>query len=158
MTMSIADRVLSVLVSRLSGITVASGYNTNAGLKVLRARRVLDTYELPAIVVWNDGEAPDGGASGASASMTMNMNITVDLHVLADQATTGADLELIRADAKRALLVGRGGIADITGQIGTLTYVGADNQPRSDGQCTESVALHLIATYQEAYGDPTQSR
>lgn len=158
MTASLSERVLAVFVGRLAGISTGNGYATNAGALVMRARPVVDPQYLPAIVVWNDGEAPDTGASGEAASMTMHLRVSVDLHVRADQAQTGHNLELLLADAKRAVLIGRGGIADAGGTIGVLSYDGADISARSDGNCSESVALHFTVTYQEAYGDPSKSR
>ena len=67
-------------------------------------------------------------------------------------------LERIRADVKRACLVGRGALSDEVGAVGVLTYTGTDMQARSDGAGSEAVAVRFTANYREAYGDPTQAR
>lgn len=154
---SIAERVLCIIQSRLAGILSADGYWTSAGRNVLRAQRTLEEADLPALVIWDDGETARG-ASGNSASMDMELQITIDAHVSADQDCTGKMLERIRADVKRACLVGRGALSDEVGAIGVLTYTGTDMQARSDGAGSEAVAVRFTASYREAYGDPTQAR
>ena len=154
---SIAERVLCIIQSRLAGILSADGYWTSAGRNVRRAQRTLDEDDLPALVIWCDGETARG-ASGNSASMDVELQITIDAHVSADQDCTGKMLERIRADVKRACLVGRGALSDEVGAVGVLTYTGTDMQARSDGAGSEAVAVRFTASYREAYGDPTQAR
>ncbi|MDN5924460.1 MAG: hypothetical protein L0H70_05615 [Xanthomonadales bacterium] len=154
---TLAERVLCIVASRLADIARMDYYATDAGLRVLRARRTLDVAELPALVLWDDGEQA-ADAAGSNQSMAITLNLTVDAHVTADQDCTGAMLERIRADVKRACLIDRGALADQRGAIGVLTYTGTDTQARSDGACSESVAVHFIANYKEAYGDPTTAR
>ena len=98
---SIAERVLCIIQSRLAGILSADGYWTSAGRNVRRAQRTLDEDDLPALVIWCDGETARG-ASGNSASMDVELQITIDAHVSADQDCTGKMLERIRADVKRS--------------------------------------------------------
>lgn len=157
MSESLAERVLCVIEARLRGILQQDGFATSAGRKVFRALRTLEEADLPALVIWCDGETARG-ASGNSASMDMELQITIDAHVAADQDCTGKMLERIRADVKRACLVGRGALSDEVGAVGVLTYTGTDMQARSDGGGSEAVAVRFTASYREAYGDPTQAR
>lgn len=155
MTDSLSERVLLEIERRANTIDTLDTFGCQ--LTVLRARRSLGESELPAVVIWEDGETVEGG-SGSSASMTVTMQIAVEAHVAADQANTGISLSTAKALVKAAMCIGSGGIADDDGQIGTLTYVSAEAVPRPDGAASEAIALRFIAKFKEAYGDPTRSK
>lgn len=156
---SLCERALCEVERRLSEIARADAYSTDAGLRVLRARRQLAPVEIPAVVVWDNGEQVDAGTGGgAHRSMTMRLAIEVEAHVCADQNSTGEQLERIKADVKRALCEGNGALIDDIGAIGMLAYVGAQAQSRESGAESESVTLQFEASYKEAYGDPSKAR
>jgi hypothetical protein len=158
MPLTLAERALCIIESRLAGIARLDGYATDAGLRVFRARRTLDERDIPAVVLWDDGETVADGGSGNTASMSIGLTFSIDAHVPADQDCTGRELERVKGDVKRGVLAARGALIDDLGAIGVITYTGCDTQARSDGAASEAVSLHFTANYKEAFGDPTSSR
>lgn len=156
MSDSLNERALRVVEQRLAAMPCIA----NAGsANVFRARRTLDETELPAVVIWDDGESPSAGTgSGSVSSMTMVARVSVDAHVRADHVSTGQALGAIKAAVKAALCVGNGAVSDADGKVGVLTYIGADVSARTDGASSEAISLHFELTYKEAYGDPARTR
>lgn len=152
---SISERALALVEQRLAAMP-ASACNR---WSVHRARRSLTDADLPAADVWDDGEsvAPDTGG-GSRASMSITQRIAVELYVPANARDTGRMLGAAKAAAKAALCLNRGALADVGGAFGVLVYTGCDVSARADGANCEALVLHFEAVYQEAYGDPTQSR
>lgn len=156
--MPLSERVLALLAARLAGVTTDVA-GTPTPITVLRSVATLSPADLPAAILWDAGETvADSTGSGNYASMTITLTVTIDVHVPADQATTGAALECAKAACKAALLLENGALRDANGAIGVLTYTGCDAQARHDGAASEAISLHFAATYREAVGDPTRSR
>jgi hypothetical protein len=61
---TIQEKIISAFVAAMSVITIANGYNCNAGEQVFRCKKNLDPQELPAIVVWPGIETGEKKASG----------------------------------------------------------------------------------------------
>lgn len=155
----ISERVMAWVEGRLALITKASGFETDIGLHVSRARRTFDPSELPAVTVFETAEAPTGGsATDDNASMSIRHGFSVIAHVIADQDDTGRLLGGARADIKRALLssddAGVSGVHDQHGEIGPIFYLGSDAEPRQDGADLESVNVRFAVPYKEGFGDP----
>lgn len=152
----ISERVLAEMERRANTIPMVPACGR---VRVFRARRSLSESELPAVVIWEDGEeAGPGTASGNTASIMLSLRFTAEAHVAADKATTGRALSTMKASVKTALCIGNGAISDSIGEIGVLTYTGADVIARTDGANSEAIALHFTTTFKEAYGDPTRTR
>lgn len=151
-----SERVFSALLERLQLISTARGYFTNAGSNVHRARGNLGLADLPAVVVWDDGEEPQGDTGkGSHTSMTLLQRIAVDIHAEADTTDTGRIIGLIKADVKRACLDARG-LRDSSGtNLGVITYLGAVPLARPDGGISEAARVTLGIILKEAFGDPT---
>lgn len=157
-TPSLAERVIALIAQRLAAVSV-DVCGTPTPLKVFRSVRTLDPGDLPAAVIWDQGESvADTSGSGSYASMMIALNLAIDGHVPADQATTGIAIETVKAAIKAAALLPGGPLIDATGPIGILTYLGTDAAAREDGATSESVSVRVTATYKEAIGDPTRSR
>lgn len=151
---SISERVMAEVVRRLGLISTASGYYTDAGASVHRARASFEVDALPAISVWDAGEQPiNSTGSGRSESMTLTLSIDIDAHAEADADETGEVLGLLKADVKKALL-DRSGYADGDGNLGLVAYVGGLAQPRPDGGSSEAYRVSIAVVIQEAFGNP----
>lgn len=158
-TKSISERVIDAVIARLEKVKQANDYRTDAGIRVFYARRTISEADLPCFVVWDGGENVTNG--GGSGPMTMKLTVNVDAHCMADQGDTGAALQMLKADAKRALLLNSGGIVDDDSNgrgFAELEYNQAQTDARRDGNASESVSLTLTANYKENYGDPYASR
>lgn len=126
---------------------------------IFRARRSLTERDLPAAILWDDGESVEGDTGGgAHASMTILQRGTLELHVPANAEDTGRNLVRAKDWGKRVLCQNRGAAGDEAGKIGILIYTGADAEPRADGANSEAATLHFEARYKEEFGDPTRAR
>jgi len=153
---SICERVIAVITTRLAAVNGAGNYNTAAGAKVFDSVRSLNESDLPCFVIFEGGETTNEG-SGNNTSMLVTIPIDIECHVAADQADTGKALRKIKADGKRALMLGVGHVKDATGKLGILEYKGSNVNPRADGSSSESVTLQFVASYKEGYGDPASN-
>lgn len=160
----IALRALYAIRTRLQAIDGNSPYNTAAGSNIFISRATVDDSVLPCLILWagdetataSSGSAP---AAGQSQAMRMSLDINVEGHVSAAQSNTGEQLEKIKADIKRALLLfDQPTLKDGLFPIGPLIYVGATPLPREDGDVTESVQCRFRVTYTEKFGDPDATK
>lgn len=158
MTDSISERCILAFISALTQIHSTNGYYTNAGSNVLRAQRFADIPSLPAVVVWEDAESIKSDPS--FRYMTTTLSVSVEGHIQASQATTGVNLSKIKSDIKKAVLKSalQNKFKDAAGELGQISYEGADLLNRPDGAASESVSLKFTVTYKEKYGDPTLNK
>ena len=159
-TLSLSERVIDAILCRLREVRKASGYRTDAGLRVLHSVAVNDESQLPCFVVWESGEEIEAG-TGSGGHESMTVTITVDVYgiVEANKEQTGRMLQRLKADAKKALLRDRGGINGSDGKgFASLAYEGSTPEPRQSGSATELVTLRFRVKFKEAYGDPYAHR
>jgi hypothetical protein len=150
-SLPVSERVIRAIVCRLKRIRRADGYCTDAGANVLRSRRSLDSVELPAINLWDQGES----ATKAGSKHAITLSVDVEGCVPADKDDTGEALEWIKADIKRAMFAdGSDLVGDEAGQIGALTYTACVTTSRDDGGSVEIARLSFNLTYQEGLGNP----
>lgn len=164
MSDSIALRAIYAIRTRLQAINGSAPYNTAAGSNIFISRATVDDSVLPCLIIFAGDEtaAPstgEGVPSGQSQAMRMTLDISVEGHIAAAQSNTGEQLEKIKADIKRALLL----YAEPTLKaglfsIGPIGYVGASPLPREDGDVTESVQCRFRVTYTEKFGDPDATK
>lgn len=164
MTDSVALRAIYALRTRLEAIDGTGAYNTSAGGQIYIARGKVDQSVLPCLILVPGDEtaAPttgDGAPSGQSQAMRMSFEVNVEGHVTAEQSNTGEQLEYIKADIKRAvLLFDSPTLADGNFKIGPVGYLGSTPSPRDDGSQTESVQCRFRVTYTEKFGDPNATK
>lgn len=159
MPTALSERALCEIQRRCKSIRIAGEFETDAGLNVFRARRKIPVDRLPAVVVWDQGEQVTNGA-GNHAAYTIALQVLVEIVVAADLDDTGHELEVAKADVKRAVLSGAAGAlgdgprGDKNSKIGTIAYTGSVASPRDEGAESESVALTFTVTYLEGQGNP----
>lgn len=146
------ERAMQAIVTRLQTILTAGGFHTNAGQRVFRARRSFAKPELPAISVWESGEAPKNGSGGI---LETTVSVAIEIHVLCGQADTGTQLGLAKSDVKQAI-GSWARVEDAGGELGALTYVGAEPGPREDGGASESVRVSYTVLITESRADPSK--
>lgn len=146
---SIAERIFCVIEKRLRRISKTDGYNTDAGLKVFRARRSIDIADLPAISIWDGGETPTDALPCANCDQELSINI--EACAIANQDETGLVLEQIKADVKHALFGDNpnGSIEELKTKIAAFGYRGSVSFPREDGATHESITMKFLAKYKE---------
>lgn len=102
MSDTIREIIIQDIMARLADITVDGGYNTDIGARVYRVRKMVDTNELPASVVWPQPEV--GQSSYGQLKCTMQMRV----EGIAEFGTENASVvaERILGDLKKCLLAG----------------------------------------------------
>jgi hypothetical protein len=146
------ERALRAIVERLKTISTAGElYHTDAGASVHRARRSFKPGELPAISVF---EVSETTGEGTSTTVLIDFGVAIDVHVKAEQAYTGEQLALAKADIKQAL--GSWKCQDADSALGEIVYRGATAGSRQDGASTESVSLQYSVKLKEARADPAK--
>ncbi|MBN8740732.1 MAG: hypothetical protein BGP24_14620 [Lysobacterales bacterium 69-70] len=161
--MPISERVMAAVLDQLSTITLANGYETDAGANAKRLMPSAELDGLPALVLTETSELPNqGSATDNSASMSIALGFAVELHGAPDAEDTPAWLGRARADVKRCLLgwsaglTGdrKRGVRDADGQIGPITYLGSDLVAQPKGAYTAAINVRFVCTYKETFGDP----
>lgn len=151
-TPPMTERVLRDIEARLCRIRRADGYFTDLGNQVLREEVSIDEDRLPAVSVWDGGEDV-GQNQGKGYALTLR--VVVEANVRAARTCTGTDLQLIKADIKRALLGDTGeGLRDELGKLGELFYTGAVRITREAGASMTGMQLSFEARMHEQRGAP----
>lgn len=165
MSLPLSERVMRAVLAQLQTITLANGYETDAGANATRSMPGLPLPgELPALLLCETSEVPNSGsATDNRAAMNVAHGFAVEVHVDTESAETAAtELGLARADVKRALCGWAGplaadggrGVRDADGQIGPLSYLGSDVIEPPAGATTAAINLRFLVTYPEKFGDP----
>lgn len=156
MSLPISERALRAIVCRLKRIRRAGGFATDAGTTVVREGESVTSDSLPWLSVFDGGETPDAGEGNRAA---MNMRLAVEVQAAFTPECDGTDLQLLKADVKRALFEAFGGkLNDDLGVIGALSYRGASSLNRQDGGDVALLRISLTVSYAEGWGNPYGSQ
>lgn len=161
---SVALRAIYAIRTRLYAIDGTGSYNTAAGEQVFISRGKIDETVLPCLIIFPGEEvaAPSSGEgtpSGQSRAMKIAFDVSVEGHIEAGQANTGEQLEFLKADIKRAvLLFDEPTLTDSGFAIGPIGYLGSTPLPRENGSATEAVQCRFRVIYTERFGDPNATR
>lgn len=158
--MSRALDILTVLQSRLAAISVAGGYNTNAGAKVYMGRAFLDAdKDVPSLTLHEGRPTGDGfgfvenTSNNPALGARMSPEYTVEglIAIGADAQITAAHKLL--SDIKKALW----GVAECGELAGTLNdhrFVGHAVLPHQAGSNRMAVAVVGAYSYIENFAAP----
>jgi hypothetical protein len=144
-------RILDALKARAQKITIANGYATDAGLRVLIGRQVVskdDTFPLIAMAV-----APEPVLRGAGDRARLNLDVEFHALATADVDDPLRPVEDLLGDLKRALF--RKEDRTLNGAAIDVAYVGEGTLEREEGGAIVGVRVRLTADYVEMYGDPS---
>lgn len=156
MAETIAQLELQDIVDRLETISVANGYNTDAGSHVFRGRTYIDEdNELPGLtVIENDEQGTEAQVSGTQVRETTGYEvhglITADPNNPLD-----AGHQLV-ADIKRALFQHPSGpeFETLPKSGATLEYLGRQVLSSPLGSELAEVMVQLNVSHSEQYGNP----
>lgn len=147
---SIAKRILTAVATRLSAITVAGGYHTDAGKRIYMGMPSFDSEDdtFPLLAVFSREEPPQALTGQRSRN---TLTVLVNGFLLADNDATNKAHDTL-ADVKKAVLLA----ADSTlgGLAHHLAYLGSEQRLPEDGSTVVALEIRFDATYDENYGDP----
>ena len=140
---------MTAIDTRLKLITIANGYETNAGNNVYEFWDVaLEDDELPAII-WRDG-AED---SELVVNTTQGRTLTVELILQALGVTAPAILRKLIADVEKAIAVDNtwGGIAIFTSVMTIVDTFDVEHKDRRIGACRARFTVLYRTGYLNSY-------
>lgn len=149
-TINSASGVAIELSTRLAKITIANGFNTDIGLRVMRGRRRIDDSHVPCIAI---AEGMDHVIPGPGRFA--NAEIEQAYHFLAydvchpDHPNDKA--HLIIKDLKRAVFSDG---ATLGGQVKKVDYKGRDIGPRGDGVGIVCASIEIVVKFVEDLANP----
>lgn len=145
-----ATQVATELAARLATITVANGFNSDIGLRVLRGRRRIDDAQVPCSVL---AEGPDTPTSGPGRLPTVEVKqsyILIAYHECDPDHPNDKGHELLK-DLKRSIFAD--GVT-LGGQVKRVHYRGRDIGPRGDGVNIVCATIEIDVDYVEDLTNP----
>lgn len=142
---------MSLYISNLlAQITVANGYNTDIGAKVLRGRRKIDDTQVPCAVMI-EGEDHPGDNIGRD-TLKITQDYVLGGYVRCDPDHPNDAAHLVLKDIKKALFPDSRDL-NFGGRALKVRYVGRDIGPRADGVPIVYAVVHIEVDYAEALFD-----
>ena len=150
--MTKAAQIAATLCTRLEAITQATGYATDAGLKVFRGKRHIDPTDLPCLIlVENDDQAQTQNTTPSAVQAKVRANYTVEAHSACDPNHPNDIAHDLIGDIKHALFA-----ADLLldNKLTALTYTGRTITPREAGLALVVASVSFSADYVEDLRNP----
>jgi len=148
--MSVANDIALAVSTRIATITIANGYNTDIGLKVMRGRKRLDEKSLPcAVIVERDDKILDSRPSQVKISQPF----IVEGHTACDADNPNDAGHKIIADIKKAIFATKLKYGT-DGQVITVNYTGKSIAPREDGMSVVAAAVEITVEFVEILANP----
>jgi hypothetical protein len=147
MANTIREQIILAFVAAMSVVTVANGYNSDAGLNVVRARRNLDPLELPCIVIWPGTETLDSDQYGGKFYA---MKLGIESHSLFGSENPSVMSEKMLGDLVKSVFS-----QEITSLADQIIYEsgGTDSYPDT-GDTAIGVKITLNVKYNYLIGNP----
>jgi hypothetical protein len=151
MTDTIREQIIAAVITSLGDVTIASGYNTDCGQNVLRARYKPGKDEVPCFVVWPQVEEAEKLPGKSKQSMSLKIE---GLMLFGDQNPSVIS-ELILGDIRKRMEAQSTAQMPAAGLIESILYVqgGTDEYPEEGEEFTGSAATYRIV-YKTRAGDP----
>lgn len=150
MSLTIREKILQQMMTRLAVITTVNGYGTDIGTNVIRARRSVDPDELPATVLWPGTEKVEDALYGMTRC---SMTVRVEGLTIFGSENPSIVSERILGDLIMCL-VSSAWVRDPEYMTG-IAYRGGgtDSYPEESDKAVGAYADFLV-TYETKTGDP----
>jgi hypothetical protein len=148
-----AADVAGEIVTRLEGITLTNGAETNIGAKVFRGRRSLPGDDEPPCCVLIEGgdEVEDSAGRTQTALIKVKQVYMIDGFDACDPNNPNVKAHAIIRDLKRALFKdGR----TFGGKVVEVAYMGRDIGPRPDGVALVQARVMIEVSFAEDLANP----
>lgn len=147
-TLNRSADVAAEIVSRMSGITVANGYQTDIGTLVFQGRRNISDNSIPcSVLIEGTDDVTDQSARNV---VRLRQHYVVGGYVECDPDNPNVAAHKVLRDIKKALFKDgdRWG-----GKVQKVTYDGRDIGPRADGEPIVFAVVHFSVEYAETLTD-----
>ena len=143
-----AKLISDALFERISTISIANGYNTDIGLKVLRGRRRIDSSDVPCVSIIEGEDSPQGDAL-RSVNIAQTYYIEAQDECDADHPNDKAHLLL--QDMKKALFAVDN---TLNRTVKPVRYRGRVIMPREDGTNIVVASIQIEVLFVEDLTNP----
>ena len=149
-----SEDLLNAIETRIKGITVANGYETDVGLKVMCGRRKLPADdELPCTQIVEGPDEPGAEAGGQRSAMVRSEQVyVIDSFDTCDPDNPNRKAHQIIRDLKKAIF--GGGNRTLDGLVPDIEYLGKDIGPRPDGAATVQARIAFKVSFVEDLSKP----
>lgn len=138
------------LKARLATITVATGAETDIGLRVFKGRKNIDEEQIPCAVLIEGSDQPTD-RPGRMPCASIKQRYTVAAYVNCDPDNPNDAAHMAIRDIKKAMFRDGGALG---GRVLKISYAGRDIGPRADGYPAVFVVVHLDVEYVEDLTNP----
>ncbi len=146
-----AGEIAALIESRIAGITIANGYETDIGVKVLRGARKVDDSWVPCSTIIEGVDKAVQSESLKSPSAKIEQHYVLGGYAYCEpQHPNDAAHKIIR-DLKKAIF--RDG-ATLGNKVSKVEYKGRDIGPRTDGVAIVFAIIEVTITYVENLSEP----
>ena len=149
-TINQAAPLAAAIEARVAQISVANGFNTEIGSRVLRGRRRIDDNQVPCVVI---AEGLDTATPGPGRLPTVEVSQTYMLIAYheCDPDHPNDMAHLMIKDLKRAIF--HDGVT-LGGNVRRVKYSGRDIGPRADGVGIVCASIEIVVEFVEDLSNP----
>jgi hypothetical protein len=146
--MSTASEISDLLASRLAGINITNGYQTDIGERVMLGRRRLDESHVPCAILVEGDDTPK---SEQRDRVLLEVIFMLEGHSSCDPDNPNVVAHKIISDLKKSIWS-----TDTTfgNRVKNLRYLGRQIQPREDGQATVAAGIEISLEFTELLSSP----
>ena len=145
-TYNTAAAVSAEIYSRLQGIRLTNGCETDIGRDILLGRRKLPGDERPPCLVIMEGADDPRDQPGRIPTVLISQSYVLDGYDICDPDNPNTKGHAIIRDMKRAIFAKD---STLGGAVRAVTYLGRDIGPRADGVALVQARILISVEYVE---------
>jgi hypothetical protein len=148
-----AEDIADEIATRIQGITIANGYETDIGVKLMRGRRKIPADDDPpcSVLIEGNDSVDDTNGRTQAARVKIRVPYMVDGFDRCDPNNPNVKAHAMIRDIKRAIFKGD---ANLGGRAFEVKYVGRDIGPRPDGVGLVQARVAFEVVYAEDLANP----
>jgi hypothetical protein len=149
-----SEAILNEMLTRLSAITIAGGYNTDMGDSASIAQRQYNTDEITAdgaVNVYDTGDSNEDDESMGSEYL-LRLDLSVEGHIRIGDNSAVTLANKLQKDIKKAVLLTSDRI--MGGLVLDVRYTGREVEYPDAAGDVVSVKLNFYVLFMETYGSP----
>lgn len=149
-TINQASALAAEIEARIERISIANGFNTDIGVRILRGRRRIDDDQVPSVVIAEGLDSPTPGPGRLPTAEVSQTYMLISYHEC-DPDHPNDQAHLMIKDLKRAIF--HDGVT-LGGKVPRVKYAGRDIGPRADGVGIVCASIEIAVSFVEDLSNP----